>query len=163
MRRGTPGARAQATRRRRRIVPSTATWALAVLVLAPAGVVIAGSETAGPQDLPDDPASSEAPATGPAGSDQACFRVSMAVRTDGVEEHDGYLDGWAFIDRAARVEGHTCQVEGWLSINPCGRRITAYMAHCPDGAFSFTTTEADCRYVIGCPDRQDGAGRGASR
>jgi len=37
------------------------------------------------------------------------------------------------------------------------------MANCPDGAFTFMTSETDCHYVIGCSDRQDGAAREASR
>ena len=133
-----PGARSPSTRRRRRrIVPLKAVWPLAILVLAR-------------------PALS-------AGPDQACFPVSMAVRADGAEEHDGYVEGWAFVDPAVHFEGRTCQVKGWVSIHPCGRTITAYLANCPDGAFTFVTTEADCRYVIGCSDGSDGAARQASR
>jgi len=41
--------------------------------------------------------------------------------------------------------------------------ITAYLANCPDGAFTFTKTEADCYYVLGCRDRQDGAASAAPR
>jgi len=157
MHRRSPRARAPSTRRQHwRIVPLKAMWALAVLVLARAS-------TAAPRESPGAFASAETRPAGPANSDQVCFPVSMEVRTDGVEEHDGYVQGWAFIDRAAHFEGRTCQVKGWVSINPCGRRITAYMASCPDGAFTFMTTEADCHYVIGCSDRQDGAAREASR
>ena len=159
-----PEARAPSMRRQHwRIAPLKAMWALAVLLLARASMLMAGSETAAPQDSPGALASAETRLAVPAGSDQACFPVSMEVRTDGVEEHDGYVEGWAFIDRAAHFEGRTCQVRGWVSINPCGRRITAYMANCPDGAFTFMTTEADCHYVIGCSDRHDGAAREASR
>jgi len=162
--RRSPGSRAQPTRRQqRRIVALKALWALAALVLARASTLIAGSETPAPQDSPDAFASAETRMAVPAGSDQACFPVSMEVRTDGVEEHDGYVQGWAFIDRAAHFEGRTCQVKGWVSITPCGRRITAYMANCPDGAFTFTRTAADCYYVLGCSDRQDGAATAAPR
>ena len=164
MRRRSPGSRAQPTRRQqRRIVVLKALSALAVLVLARASTLIAGSETPAPQDSPDAFASAETRVAVPAGSDQACFPVSMDVGTDGVEEHDGYVEGWAFIDRAAHFEGRTCQVKGWVSMNPCGRRITAYMANCPDGAFTFMTTETECHYMIGCSDRQDGAAHEASR
>ena len=164
MRRRSPGTRAQPTRRQqRRIVVLKALSALAALVLARASTLIAGSETPAPQDSPDAFASAETRVAVPAGSDQACFPVSMEVETDGVEEHDRYVEGWAFIDRAAHFEGRTCQVRGWVSINPCGRRITAYMANCPDGAFTFMTTETDCHYVIGCSDRQGGAAREGSR
>ncbi len=157
MHRRSLGPRAPSTRRRHwRIVPLKAMWALAVLVLA-------RGSTAAPQESPGAFASAETRPAVRANSDQACFPVSMEVRTDAVEEHDGYVQGWAFIDRAAHFEGLTCQVRGWVSINPCGRRITAYMASCPDGAFTFMTTEADCHYVIGCSDRQDGAAREASR
>ncbi len=157
MHRRSPRARAPSTRRQHwRIVPLKAMWALAVLVLARAS-------TAAPRESPGAFASAETRPAGPANSDQACFPVSMEVRTDAVEEHDGYVQGWAFIDRAAHFEGLTCQVRGWVSINPCGRRITAYMASCPDGAFTFMTTEADCHYVIGCSDRPDGAAWEASR
>ena len=164
MHRRSLGPRAPSTRRRHwRIVPLKAMWALAVLVLARTSPLIAGSERPAPQDSPDAFASAETRVAVPAGSDKSCFPVSMDVGTDGVEEHDGYVEGWAFIDRGAHFEGRTCQVKGWVSINPCGRRITAYMASCPDGAFTFMTTEADCHYVIGCSDRPDGAARGASR
>ena len=164
MRRRSPGSRAQPTRRQqRRIVVLKALSALAVLVLARASTLIAGSETPAPQDSPDAFASAETRVAVPAGSDPACFPVSMDVGTDGVEEHDRYVEGWAFIDRAAHFEGRTCQVKGWVSMNACGRRISAYMANCPDGTFTFMTTETDCHYVIGCSDRQDGAAREASR
>ena len=157
MHRRSLGPRAPSTRRRHwGIVRLKAMWALAVLVLA-------HGSTAAPQESPGAFASAETRPAVRANSDQACFPVSMEVRTDAVEEHDGYVQGWAFIDRAAHFEGLTCQVRGWVSINPCGRRITAYMASCPDGAFTFMTTEADCHYVIGCSDRQDGAAREASR
>jgi len=156
--------RAQSTRRQqRRNVRLRALWALAVLVLARTSTLIAGSETPAPQDSLGAFASAETQAAVPAGSDQTCFPVSMEVGADGVEEHAGYVEGWAFIDRTAHFEGRACQVKGWVSINPCGRRITAYVANCPDGGFSFMATEADCHYVIGCGDRQDGAAREASR
>src|SRR2546426_10999568 len=109
-----------------RIAPLKAMGARAVLPLARASMLMAGSETAAPQDSPSALASAETRLAVPAGSDQARFPVSMEVRTDGVEEHDGYVEGWAFIDRAAHFEGRTCQVRGWVSINPGGRRITAY-------------------------------------
>ena len=162
--RRSPGSRAQPTRRQqRRIVAWKALWALAALVLARASTLVAGNETPAPQDSPDAFASAETRVAVPAGSDQTCFPVSMDVGTDGVEEHDGYVEGWAFIDRGAHFEGRTCQVKGWVSMNPCGRRITAYMANCPDGAFTFMTTETECHYMIGCSDRQDGAAHEASR
>jgi len=164
MRRRSAGSRAQPTRREQRgIVPLKAPWALAALVLARASTLVAGNETPAPQDSPDAFASAETRVAVPAGFDQACFPVSMEVETDGVEEHDRYVEGWAFIDRAAHFEGRSCQVKGWVSINPCGRRITAYMATCPEGAFTFMTTETDCHYVIGCSGRQDGAAREPSR
>jgi len=162
--RRSPGSRAQPTRRQqRRIVALKALWALAALVLARASTLIAGSDMPAPQDSPDAFASAETRVAVPAGFDQACFPVSMEVETDGVEEHDRYVEGWAFIDRGAHFEGRTCQVKGWVSMNPCGRRITAYMANCPDGAFTFMTTETECHYMIGCSDRQDGAAHEASR
>ena len=157
MHRRIPGARAPSTRRQHwRIVPLKARWALAVLVLA-------RTSTATAQGSPGAFASAETRPAVPANSDPACFPVSMEVRTDGVEEHDGYVQGWAFIDRAAHFEGRTCQVKGWVSMNACGRRISAYMANCPDGTFTFMTTETDCHYVIGCSDRHYGAAREASR
>src|SRR5437867_3674639 len=131
----------QPTRRQqRRIVVLKALSALAALVLARASPLIAGSDMPAPQDTPDAFASAETRVAVPAGSDQTCFPVSMDVGTDGVEEHDGYVEGWAFIDRAAHFEGRTCQVKGWVSMNPCGRRITAYMANCPDGALDRKST-----------------------
>ena len=164
MRRRSPGSRAQPTRRQqRRIVVLKALSALAVLVLARASTLIAGSETPAPQDSPDAFASAETRVAVPAGSDPACFPVSMDVGTDGAEEHDRTVEGWAFIDRAAHFEGRTCQVRGWATINSCGRTITAYLANCPDGAFTFTRTAADCYYVLGCSDRQDGAATAAPR
>lgn len=148
-------ARATSTPRQHwRVVTPNAMWALAVLVLARASMLVAGSKTAAPQDSPGAFASANIRLAS-AGSDQACFPVSMEVRPNGVEERDGYVEGWAFIDPAAHFEGRTCQVKGWVSINPCGRRTTAYLANCPDGAFTFTTTEADCHWVIGCGDHQE--------
>src|SRR5207249_9911123 len=129
MRRRSPGSRAQPTRRQqRRIVVLKALSALAVLVLARASTLIAGSETPAPQDSPDGFASAETRVAVPAGSDQACFPVTMAMETDGVEEHDRYVEGWAFNDRAEHFEGRSCQGECAVSINPSGQRITVYIA-----------------------------------
>src|SRR2546428_14008271 len=122
MRRRSPGSRAQPTRRQqRRTVVLKALSALAALVLARTSPLIAGSETPAPQDSPDAFASAETRVAVPAGSDQACFPVSMEGVTDGGEEHDRYVEGWAFIDLAAHFKGRSCHGNGGLTINPCGR------------------------------------------
>ena len=88
-------------------------------------------------------------------AEQPCFPVSVEVRT---EEQDGSVTGWASIDRTARFAGRSCQVKGWAALNSCGRTITAYLANCPDGAFTFTRTEDDCYYVLGCSSQIGAAG-----
>jgi len=161
MQRRSPRSRAQATRRHQRgIGQLKAMLALMVLGLARAGTLVAGTETRAPQDSPGALASADTKGAVPASSDQPCFPVSVEVRT---EEHEGSVTGWASINRTARFEGRTCEVKGWAAINSCGRMITAYLANCPDGAFTFTETEADCYYVLGCRDRQDGAASAAPR
>jgi hypothetical protein len=134
--------------------------ALTVFGLARASMVVAGSETVAPQDSPALFASADPRGVVRAGSDQPCFPVSVEVWS---EEHEGSVTGWASINRTARFEGRTCQVKGWASLNSCGRTITAYVANCPDGAFTFTKTAADCYYVLGCSDPQDGSPSAAPR
>jgi len=162
MRRWSPRSRPQTTRRHQRgIVWLKAMLALTVLGLARASILVAGTETRAPQDSPGTFASADTRGAVPARSDQPCFPVSIEVRT---EEHDGAVTtGWASINRTARFEGLTCQVKGWAAINSCGRTITAYLANCPDGAFTFTKTAADCYDVLGCSDRQDGAASAGPR
>ena len=99
----------------------------------------------------------------PGGSARACFPVSLEVWTAHFEDSGSHVIGWASIDPTARFEGLGCQVSGWAPIDPCGRTITAYLADCPDGAFTFTRTEADCNYVLGCGHRPAGTGSGAPR
>jgi|SRR5882724_3129215 len=158
-----PRSRPQLTGRHQRgAVPLKAMLPLMVLGLARASTLgAAGTETRAPQDSPGAFASADTRGAVPASSDQPCFPVSVEVRT---EEHDGsVITGWASINRTAHFEGRTCQVKGWAAINSCGRTITAYLANCPDGAFTFTKTAADCYYVLGCSDRQDGAASAAPR
>jgi len=133
-----------------------------VLVLA-ASPLIAGRDTPMTRNYLAASASADTRAAGPARRDQACFPVSVEMWTTRFEGSDSYVTGWASIDRTAHFEGRSCQVGGWASLDPCGRTITAYVANCPDGAFTFTKTEADCYEVLGCGDRQDGAGRGAPK
>ena len=157
-----PRSRPQPTGRHQRGgVPLKAMLPLMVLGLARASTLVAGTETRARQDSPGAFASADTRGAVPARSDQPCFPVSVEVRT---EEHDGSVTtGWASVDRTAHFEGRTCQVKGWATINSCGRTITAYLANCPDGAFTFTKTAADCYYVLGCSDRQDGAATAAPR
>jgi hypothetical protein len=130
------------------------------LVLA-ASPLIAGSDTPMPRNYVVASASADTRAAGPSRREQACFPVSVEVwATPRFEDSDSYIAGWASIDRTAHFDGRGCQVRGWASIDPCGRTITAYLANCPDGAFTFTKTEADCYEVLGCRDRHDGAGSG---
>jgi len=159
--RRSPGSRPQATgRHQRNILPLKAIAALTVLGLVHASTLVAGTATPAPQDAPGALASADTKGAVPPGLDQSCFPVSVEVRT---EEHDGSVTGWASIDRSARFEGRTCQVRGWAAINSCGRMITAYLANCPDGAFTFTKTWDDCYYVLGCSERNDGAPSAAPR
>ena len=114
MRRRSPGSRAQPTRRQqRRIVVLKALSALAVLVLARASTLIAGSETPAPQDSPDAFASAETRVAVPAGSDPACFPVTMDVGTDGVEEHDAPRSGVGREKTSDLVveEGQACRAQ----------------------------------------------------
>jgi hypothetical protein len=133
------------------------------LVLA-ASPLIAGSGTPMPRNDLVASASTDTRAAGPAGRDRACFPVSVEEwTTTRFEGSDSHIDGWASIDRTAHFDGRSCQVRGWASIDPCGRTITAYLANCPDGAFTFTKTEADCYEVLACGDRPDRADSGAPR
>jgi hypothetical protein len=94
-------------------------------------------------------------------ADRPCFPISMPVWAAGFR--GDYVTGWASVDRTERFAGRSCQVKGWEAIDPCGRTIPAYLASCPDGAFTFTKTEADCYYVLGCRDPHATAGYGAPR
>ena len=156
MRRRSPKSRPQPTRcHQQGIVPLKAMSALMILSLARASTLVAGTETRAPENSPDAFASADPRSAVPARAEQPCFPVLVQVRT---EDHDSsVITGWASINRTARFEGHTCQVRGWATINSCGRTITAYLANCPDGAFTLTKTTADCYYVLGCSNRQDGA------
>jgi hypothetical protein len=94
-------------------------------------------------------------------ADRPCFPVSMPVWVAGFHG-DEYVTGWASVDRTAHFAGRSCEIKGWAP-EPCARRIPAYLANCPDGAFTFTKTEADCYEVLGCRDPHATAGYGASR
>ena len=133
-----------------------------VLVLA-ASPLMAGRDTPMTRNNFAASASADRREADPARRDQACFPSSVDVWTTGFEGSDSegsdsegsdsYVTGWASIDRTAHFEGRSCQVRGWASISPCGRTIAAYLANCPDGAFTFTRTEADCYEVLGCGKR----------
>lgn len=86
--------------------------------------------------------------------DRPCFPVSVPAWSAGSEGND-YLTGWASVDRTAHSAGLGCQVKGWAPIDACGRTIAAYVATCPDGAFTFTKIEADCYYVLGCREPRE--------
>jgi hypothetical protein len=123
-----------------------------VLVLA-ASPTIAGRDTPMTRNYFAASASADTTAAGPPHGDQACFPISVEVWTTRFEGSDRYISGWASIDRTAHFEGRSCQVRGWASITPCGRTVTAYLANCPEGVFTFTKTEADCHEVLGCGNR----------
>ena len=96
----------------------------------------------------------------PGRPDRPCFPVSVPVWPAAAQGEESYVSGWASVDRTAHSEGLSCQVKGWAPIESCGRTIPAYVADCPDGVFTFTKTEADCYYVVGCRDPQEAkAGR----
>jgi len=78
--------------------------------------------------------------------ERPCFAVSVQAWSDA----DDHLSGWGSVDRTARGAGLGCEVKGWAPIDACGQTISAYVADCPDGTFTFTRTEADCYQVLGC-------------
>src|SRR5262245_42924547 len=82
----------------------------------------------------------------PGRRNRPCFPVSMPVWAAGFHADD-YVTGWASVDQTARFEGRSCEIKGWAP-DPCGRMIPVYRASCPDGAFTFTKTEADCYNVL---------------
>ena len=53
----------------------------------------------------------------------------------------------------AYLEGLDCQIIGWATLVECDRPLSAYLAKCPSGIFTFTRTEADCYYILGCKQR----------
>lgn len=133
--------------------------------MVPAGTLAAGIpvEDAETDTARNDAGASDTEATvrDPGRPDRPCFQVSVPVWPAGAQGEESYVSGWASVDRTAHSEGLSCQVRGWAPIEPCGRTIPAYVADCPDGVFTFTRTEADCYYVVGCRDPQEAkAGRG---
>ena len=144
--------------------------ALAISLTAIAPTVLAEMPAASAplQGSPPDAAQDDAGATptrtksaDPGGSVRPCFPVQLPVWGGGFHGAD-YVRGWASVDQTAHFAGSSCEVKGWVA-DSCARSIPVYLAHCPEGAFTFTRTEADCYSVLGCRDPHATAGYGGAR
>jgi len=129
-----------------------------------AGTLVASTvlEGSNPDATDDEAAATHTRAVDSRRPDQPCFPVSVPVWAVGFHGED-YVTGWASVDQTAHFAGPSCQVKGWAPIDLCGRTISAYLANCRDGTFTFTKTEADCYYVLGCRDPQKAAAYWAPR